>query len=804
MERLLESLNDAQRRAAAHVEGPLLVLAGPGSGKTRVVTHRIAHLVHVGVPPQAIVALSFTNKAADEMRRRLTALIGPQPVELGTFHRFAARLLRRHGRMVGLTSDFSILDPDDAAAVLKRAARRLGLSLTHTPIDRLAGVISRAKNDLLTPETFSPRWGRPAEETARRLWPVYQQLLLEADAVDFDDLLVHVATLLADNPDLRAQLDRRHRWILVDEYQDTNAVQYAIVRALSIDHPNLAVTGDPDQAIYGWRGASIRNILEFERDYPATAVVALEENYRSTGNILGTADRLISHNVHRKPKRLFTQAGPGAPVRIVIDDDGQAEAERITQEITSALIKGQRSPRDFVILFRTNALSRTFEIALRRAGIPHQLVRGVEFFKRREIRDVLAWLRMLRNPRDEEAVLRALQAPPRGLGKQSVERLQAWAGDHQVPLIEALRRADQVGLASRKAANAAAGFIRLHDELSAPCEGVAALLELLLERSGLRDWIDDGDDGDDEDRLANVEELVTAARQFDADTTATGRDDEDPLSAFLDSTALVSDTDAWDPASERVSLMTFHAAKGLEFPIVYMVALEDGILPHERSMDDRDRLEEERRLVFVGITRGIAEVHASCVRVRDYRGGRRLGVPSVFLTEMHGSETSVEGATVGLFTGPRPSADPDADQSVPDIDDPPIPRPFASGRRRADGLTFETEDSPAVEHPPRRRQPAVRVETAAALAARLGNSPAAAAALVAGQRVSHTGYGLGRVTGISGAGPRAVATVIFDSQPTQRSFIIGHRALVPVTDATDGSSPVTLASAEDPPGPDLE
>ena len=315
----LDHLNDSQRQAATHVDGPLLVLAGPGSGKTRVVTHRIAHLIAQGIPARQIVALSFTNKAADEMRRRVSELVGPQAVEMGTFHRFAARLLRKHAPLVGLTSDYSILDPDDAGAVLKRAARKLGLSLTHTPIDRLASTISRAKNDLLSPATFEPRWGRPADEVAAKLWPVYQEFLLAANSVDFDDLLVHVARLLTDNSELRALLDARHRYILVDEYQDTNAVQYCIVRGLSIDHPNLAVTGDPDQAIYGWRGASIRNILEFERDYPTARVVKLEHNYRSTANILGTADRLIAHNSRRKPKQLVTDAAAGDRVRIVLD-----------------------------------------------------------------------------------------------------------------------------------------------------------------------------------------------------------------------------------------------------------------------------------------------------------------------------------------------------------------------------------------------------------------------------------------------------------------------------------------------------
>ena len=292
----LQGLNESQQQAAAHVDGPLLVVAGPGSGKTRVVTHRIAHMITSGVRPESIVALTFTNKAADEMRQRVSQLVGPQPVEMGTFHRFSARLLRRHARLIGLTSDYSIFDTDDASAMLKRAAKRAGVALSRTPIDRVAGVISRAKNDLVTPETFEPRWGRPVDEVAARGWPVYASMMIEANAVDFDDLLVHVARLLLEHPELRTTLDLHHRYILVDEYQDTNAAQYCILRGLSIDHPNLAVTGDPDQAIYGWRGASIRNILEFERDYPTASVVKLEQNYRSTANILGTADRLIARN----------------------------------------------------------------------------------------------------------------------------------------------------------------------------------------------------------------------------------------------------------------------------------------------------------------------------------------------------------------------------------------------------------------------------------------------------------------------------------------------------------------------------
>ena len=795
----IASLNEAQQRAATHVEGPLLVLAGPGSGKTRVVTHRVAHLISVGVPAYQIVALSFTNKAADEMRRRVTELVGPQAVEMGTFHRFAAQLLRRHARQVGLTSDYSILDPDDAGAVLKRAAKQSGLSLTHTPIDRIAGIISRAKNDLLTPETFEPRWGRPADEVARTLWPRYQEYLLRANSVDFDDLLVHVARLLADDPGLRAELDARHRFILVDEYQDTNAVQYCILRGLSIDHPHLAVTGDPDQAIYGWRGASIRNILEFERDYPTAKVVTLEHNYRSTSNILGTADRLIAHNSRRKPKRLVTDAAPGAPVRIVLDGSGHEEADRIAVEIHAAVRDGRRTPRDFAILFRTNALSRSLELALRTRGIPYQLVRGLEFFKRREIRDVVAWLRLLRNPKDDEALLRVVNVPPRGIGRQSLDRLSAWAEDRRMSRLEAAAAADAIPGMPARAAKSLLTFARLHARLATTAgrePTVATLLEAVLEETGYRRMLAEEQDDDEEgqDRLANVEELVTAARQFDEDfqpDPSGGAEAVDPLGGFLETTALVADTDVWDPGSDRVAMMTYHAAKGLEFPVVYLVAMEDGILPHERSLDNAEQLEEERRLVFVGITRGREEVHASAARMRDYRGTRRVSAPSLFLAEMTGSETVVTGAEAPA-TADGPRFDPFGDaarRAAADFDEysqleaePPHRSPAA--RPRADGLVLEFDDAPPGESRPRRRRSAEAViERATDLAERMAGRQPAARTYQVGQRVRHDEYGEGVIAGISGTGPRAVGTVLFDGPAGTRKFILGHGALAPVAGA---------------------
>jgi len=797
----LDSLNEAQRLAASHVEGPLLVLAGPGSGKTRVVAYRIAHLIAQGVPATQIVALSFTNKAADEMRRRVGELVGTQPVEMSTFHRFSARLLRQYARLVGLSSDYSILDSDDSRALMKRAAKQIGLSLTHTPIDRLASVISRAKNDFLTPESFVPRWGWPADEVAQRLWPAYQRMLLETNSVDFDDLLVHIAHLLTEQPDLRAMLDARHRWILVDEYQDTNAVQYCIVRGLSIDHPNLAVTGDPDQSIYGWRGASIRNILEFERDYPTAKVVTLEHNYRSTANILGTADRLIAHNSHRKPKRLITAAAPGDRVRIVLDTTSHDEANRIADEIARAIASGKRSPCDFAILFRTNALSRVLEVSLRSRGVPYQLVRGLEFFKRREIRDIVAWLRLLKNPQDDEAMLRVVNVPPRGIGKQSLDTLGSWAHDHKLTRLEAAAQATRIPGVSKRAAASLVGFARLHallgETATGPLARVATLLEAVLEKTGYRKMLSGDEDENGEDRLANVEELITAARQLD-DTFTPGLPgsgaSEDALGAFLETTALVADTDAWDALSERVSLMTFHAAKGLEFSVVYLLAMEDGILPHERSVGQPEQMEEERRLVFVGITRGKQAVHASCARMRDYRGVRRISAPSLFLSEMTGSET----VTVGMelpASGRLPSGfDLDGDaadyfqRADQNEDHDGYQKQKKGGEKnvlRPDGLVLELEEGAeeTLIAPSQRIQqsPAANFETAAQLSRRPGGGVVPKRSFEMGQRVRHVEYGEGIIAGLSGTGPRCIGTVIFDNPASSRKFILGHGAIEPVS-----------------------
>jgi DNA helicase-2/ATP-dependent DNA helicase PcrA len=803
----LDSLNPSQREAAMHVEGPLLVLAGPGSGKTRVVTHRVAHLITQGVPAHQIVALTFTNKAADEMRKRVTELVGPQPIEMGTFHRFSARLLRAHARLCGLTSDYSILDTDDSQAVLRRAAKKLGLSLKHTPLGKLASTISRAKNDLVTPDQFEPRWGRPADDIVVKIWPVYQEMLLDSNSVDFDDLLVHSARLLLDNPDLRRQLDARHRWILVDEYQDTNAVQYCLLRGLSLDHQHLAVTGDPDQAIYGWRGASIRNILEFERDYTDARVVTLEQNYRSSSNILAAADRVISNNSRRKQKQLRTDAAEGEPLRIFLDSTSHEEAERIATEIADAIRTGNRQPKDFCILFRTNALSRSMEVALRNHQVPYQLVRGLEFFKRREVRDIVAWLRLLKNPRDDEAFLRIVNVPPRGIGKQSLDRLAAWAEQQHVPRLDATRHAAKVPALTRRAVRAYEKFGLLFQAIQAVQQesngAVAPLVEAILEKTGYRDLLAAEKDEEGDERLANVEELVTAARQVDESFKAVLPDD-DPLSQFLEQTALVADTDIWDPTGDQVALMTFHACKGLEFPIVYMIALEDGILPHERSLNDSDQLEEERRLVFVGITRGQQEVHVSASRIRDYRGSRRISAPSVFLTEMMGEESFLCGPEAPSM---RDISDYEHNQDENYVSDDTFADYFSSTetndsdnhliesfhtkrtheQTRSDGLVLEMDSDFIQAEDHEKSQPIPFKKPKASL--RPHQSPAISTANKLNQRkekevsfsvgdtVFHEDHGEGVVEKVGGLGPRAIGVVRFQGADRTRSFVLVHGAL---------------------------
>jgi len=744
---VLEELTPAQREAVEHVEGPLLILAGPGSGKTRVVTHRIAHLLQEGASAGEILALTFTNKAAEEMRSRLERLTPNQEVWVGTYHRFAARVLRQYAPLVGLQENYTIYDTNDSGRLLRRVIGRLGVELAHFTPDSIAKAVSWAKNNLITPNEYQARPGHPMGSVVQRVYPAYQADLAKSNAADFDDLLLHVATLLRENPEVRRTLDERYRFVLVDEYQDTNLAQYAIARALSIDFPNLAVTGDPDQSIYGWRGANLRNILEFERDFPDVRVVRLERNYRSTKRILRVAAQLIAHNVKRKEKDLYTQNGEGAPARLISYATQKEEAESIAARIAGEIRGGRRRAGDYAVFYRVNALSRAFEFALREYGVPYQMVHGQEFFQRKEIRDILAYLQLLNNPRDDIALLRVINVPPRGIGKTTVERLSDHAARRGLTLLEAAGECRDVDLLSKRAVGLVTKFVQLFDRLVAVADTpVEEILGHVLAASGYQKLLEKSESEEDQDRLANIEELLTVAREFDERNLGPR-----PLEEFLEETSLVGETDDWESAGDRVTLMTLHASKGLEFPVVYLVAAEDGLLPHERSRDRDDQLEEERRLMFVGITRAQQELQISMATYRDFRGQRKMTIPSRFLMELPRSEMEVED----LAAAAPSLMEPYYEDSAP--------------RRR---------QTAAPTGP--RTATALRLTTAAELANGGPLAPTAPDEFHQGMLVRHPDLGLGRVIALSGSGQRRKATVHFTSGAGQMKFLIAQSPLRPV------------------------
>ena len=630
---LLDGLNAPQQEAVRFKDGPLLVLAGPGSGKTRVVTHRVAALLRQSVWPSQIVALTFTNKAADEMKSRLAVLAPGKNVWMGTFHKFCAMLLRWHVRHVGLGSNFTIYDTDESLALLKTIVDKEHLPPSVTA-EKIASAISWAKNQLVLPDDYVASHGSLLGRVVEEIYPLYQQELRRANAVDFDDLLLHVAVMLRENPEIRRNLDNRFRYILVDEYQDTNTVQYVIVKSLSQDHRNLAVTGDPDQSIYGWRGANIGNILDFEKDFPDVKVIRLEQNYRSTPEILSVADHLIAVNVYRKEKKLFTDNSSGRPVRLVRCADHHDEADSIAKEIAEELKLGKRKPNDYAVFYRMNALSRNLEHALRREKVPFQLVRGLEFFRRKEIKDLVAYLRIVYNPADTVSLTRIINEPPRGIGKTTFQKLSAHALQLGTTTMDAARDVAHLPGIAAKTRRAVLDFVAMIDRLvdaAAKDYPIESLLSLVLKATKYEDQYDGEESEEDQERLDNIAELLTEAREFDNRPLEEG---ENALEKFLEQVALVSDVDELDSTSDRVSLMTLHAAKGLEFPVVYVVAIEEGLLPHSRSSNDTLQLEEERRLFFVGITRAEEELRLSFATRRDFRGSFGSTIISRFLLEL--------------------------------------------------------------------------------------------------------------------------------------------------------------------------
>lgn len=740
MSSLLQRLTPPQRQAVEHMEGPLLVLAGPGSGKTRVITTRVAHLISQGVRPTQILAITFTNKAAGEMKSRIESLLQVRGVWISTFHSFGVRILRQYAEHVNIDRNFTVYDQDDRVRMVKAALAAANIDNVRFTPETIQHAISKAKNDLITPDRYAHTAKDFFTQVVAQVYAHYEKKMREANALDFDDLLMWPALALKNNPEFRSELDARFRYVLIDEYQDTNKAQYAIARGLSVDYPNLCVVGDPDQSIYKWRGSDIKNILDFERDFPNAQVIPLAENFRSTRSILKVADALIAHNRQRKPKTLIGCKDDGKPVGVLLFETGQEEADKIVELIKKTVEKGERRYRDFAILLRMNALTRGLESAFVRERVPYQIVRGLAFFDRKENKDVIAYLRLLINPRDEISFLRAVNEPARGIGKTSLEHLQAYAEPREISLLKAAAEVEKIPTIKGKAATGLKKFVQLLAELRSLVDVATPdeVIRQVLDRSGYRQMLRDNDDADDTDRLANVEELITAAHQFVLE------DSSRTLADFLENITLASDVDAWDEEQDCVSVMTLHAAKGLEFPVVYMPALEQGILPHERSLNKDEDLEEERRLAFVGITRAQEEMYLTHCRLREFRGQVLYAMPSMFLNEIPAE--SLEQVDLSSSANRSPDRWRSATQTA--------------SKGWYDAGTFN--------------QP-TKVE-AIALAKALGDAIPADDNYAEGMMVQHESYGVGKVTSITGHGVLRKIKVRFH-QAGERSFLANKAKL---------------------------
>ena len=604
---LLEGLNPPQRQAVQCVDGPLLIVAGPGSGKTRVSTHRIAYPNrHVGISPWRIAAVTFTNRAAREMRNRLAALMGDgaQRLTAGTFHALCASVLRRDGEVIGIPPDYVIMDDEDQMNLIKQSMEQLQLDPKRFPPRSVLSAISRAKSQLLGPDALAARADGPYEKLVSQVFAAYQASLARSHGVDFDDLLSKTVELFRRAPEVRDRWQERFVHFMVDEFQDTNTAQYEIARLLAGKHRNLAVVGDPDQSIYSWRNADIRNILSFKKDYPDATIVALSQNYRSTGTILDAARHVIRANTQRIDQDLFTENGQGVPIRIADTYSEEEEAQEVIREVQRLMEHEGVTLRDCVVTYRVNAQSRALEEACLRYGIPYKIVGGVRFYQRREVKDLICYLRLLENPFDEVSLTRVINVPARGIGKRTVDELLAWANPLEVPAYTALQLlqddADYPSPFDARQKRQLTGFLSLLNGLSAlkPDMELPQLIDEVLEQSGLRRAILESDDPDAEDRLENLRELRGLSAEF-ADASA-----EESLPAFLERIALVSDQDVLDEDEQQyITLITLHQIKGLEFPVVFITGMEDGVLPHMRSIDDPDQLEEERRIAYVGMTR---------------------------------------------------------------------------------------------------------------------------------------------------------------------------------------------------------
>lgn len=641
-------LNPIQRDAVINTDGPLLVLAGAGSGKTRVLTCRIAHIITaLDVSPYEVLAITFTNKAAAEMKQRLGELCGSAAVRamwVMTFHAMCVRMLRADAERIGFQRSFTIYDTDDTKRMLKSVMSELGIDEKRYPANAVLHRISSAKNELIDAEEFASTAVTPIDKVAAKVFMRYSTRMREANAMDFDDLLVEAHRLLSTHADVLEAYQDRFRYILVDEYQDTNHAQYRIVNLLAAKHRNLMVVGDDDQSIYSWRGADIRNILEFERDYPDATVIRLEQNYRSTSTILAAANAVVANNAARKPKTLWTANAGGEAISRYYASDEQDEARFVVGEIARVMREEHRSYADFAVFYRTNAQSRVLEDVFVRAGVPYRIVGGTRFFDRAEIRDVTAYLKVIVNPADEIALKRIINTPRRGIGKTTIERIEQEALSKSLSF-EAVLRFCAAGKYGSGPAAKVGPFVELLDELRA-LSGVSLReqVEAIIERSGLISALEADGTHEAEERVENIREFLSVAEEFEATHTSLGEDDSTPdLADFMEWVALRSDVDSLIDEECAVTLMTVHTAKGLEFPVVFVVGLEDNIFPHANSMFDQSGLEEERRLAYVAITRARERLYLTHAYARSLFGSTQYNPPSRFIAEIPDEHVKTSG-----------------------------------------------------------------------------------------------------------------------------------------------------------------
>ncbi|MCS0600136.1 DNA helicase PcrA [Streptomyces sp. LP11] len=748
---LLEGLNENQRAAVVHAGSPLLIVAGAGSGKTRVLTHRIAHLLaERHVHPGQILAITFTNKAAGEMRERVEQLVGPRAGAMWvmTFHSACVRILRRESKKLGFTSSFSIYDAADSKRLMALVCRDLDLDPKRYPPKSFSAKVSNLKNELIDEEDFAAQATDGFEKTLAQAYALYQSRLREANALDFDDLIMTTVNLLRAFPDVAEHYRRRFRHVMVDEYQDTNHAQYALVRELvgtgerapedadvppgEADLPpaELCVVGDADQSIYAFRGATIRNILQFEEDYPNATTILLEQNYRSTQTILSAANAVIERNESRRPKNLWTNAGHGARITGYVADTEHDEAQFVADEIDRLTDAGDAKAGDVAVFYRTNAQSRVFEEIFIRVGLPYKVVGGVRFYERKEVRDVLAYLRVLANPEDSVPLRRILNVPKRGIGDRAEAMIDALAQREKISFPQALRRVDEAyGMAARST-NAVKRFNTLMEDLRTVVEsgaGPATVLEAILERTGYLAELQNSTDPQDETRIENLQELAAVALEFEQERA---EGESGTLADFLEQVALVADSDQIPDEEDGdgvITLMTLHTAKGLEFPVVFLTGMEDGVFPHMRALGQTKELEEERRLAYVGITRARERLYLTRSAMRSAWGQPSYNPPSRFLEEIPATHVDWKrtGAAAPVSSGPASGIAASLSSSRS--------RSSASG---ASGFaTRRTSEKPVVS-------------------------------LAVGDRVTHDQFGLGTVVGVKGTGANTEATVDFgDTKP---------------------------------------